>query len=300
MKKIVFFLCALFLTCLSVNASAGPGCNELEGVSGSFPGQIISGGKTRTYKIYVQTKYKNNRPTPLVVDFHGFGMSALFQYQYTQMWALAEKFKFILVTPQGIENSWNAGNCCDPAKNLGVQDVQFVSDMIDQIMEDYCINPNRIFATGFSNGGSLSIRLGCDLSDRIAAIAPVASGGLPLSCKPSRPVPIISFKGTADPTYGKALIAIEMARQKNGCSNETEIYYQEGDVTCIAYKDCDENASVVFCEIEGGGHNWPGTWDLCEYVGPIICELYKIGYTTQDIDASRAIWKFFAEHSMPE
>ncbi|MBW1819889.1 MAG: hypothetical protein JRJ60_22345, partial [Deltaproteobacteria bacterium] len=187
---------------------------------------------------------------------------------------------------------------CGDAVDLDIDDVGFVSDLIDKIMEDYCINPDRVFGTGFSNGGIFSYRLACELSDRIAAIAPVASYNGTLSCSPSRPVPIIAFHGTDDPVipYANGVASIEAWAYHNGCSDETQIYYQEGDVTCIQYMGCDEGADVVFCTIDGGWHNWPGAIDLCEK-SPPTC--WMTGYTTQDIDASRAIWKFFAEHSMP-
>ena len=83
----------------------------------------------------------------------------------------------------------------------------------------------------------------------------------------------------------------------NGCSNETTVVYQKGDATCRAYEDCEEDASVVFCTIDGGGHNWPGAIDLYA-LDPIT--YYWAGYTTQDVDASLKIWKFFAEHSFPD
>lgn len=297
----IFIFIIVFVPAISTNA--GPGCKYLTGESGYFPDQtIISGGMERNYILYVPPKYKNNRPTPLVFNFHGLGSDAESQLNYTQMFDLADKFKFILVAPNGVGNSWNGGLCCDPAMTLGIDDVGFVSDLIDKISEDYCINQDRIFATGISNGGFLSYRLGCELSDRIAAIAPVASANytnLSLSCEPTRPVPVLAFNGTADVLvpYINGQLSIEAWAYNNGCSDETTVVYQKGDVTCRAYQDCEEDASVVFCTIEGGGHNWPGAIDLYA-LDPVA--FWWAGYTTQDIDASRKIWKFFAEYSFPD
>ena len=144
----------------------------------------------------------------------------------------------------------------------------------------------------------MSIRLACELSDRIAAIAPVAAGSVPPSCNPLRPVPIIAFKGTLDqPSYPFVAANIELVSIHNGCTDKTEIYYQKGNTICTAYKGCYKNSDVVFCDIEGGGHSWPGAiLDLCLAQGyPPDC-YYAASH---DIDASWAIWKFFEKHSMP-
>lgn len=296
--------CALLSSLFMVSSAyAGPGCQDLTGEPGFFPSETISsGGMERSYMLYVHSRYNNSRPTPLVFNFHGLDSNAAGQYGYTEMHMLAEKFKFILVTPNGYGSSWNGGLCCDPAAAADIDDVGFASDLIDKIMEDYCINPDRVFSTGISNGGFISNRLACELSDRIAAIAPVASANYTnytLACAPPRPVPIIAFNGTADVLvpYAHGVASMQAWANHNGCSGETEIYYQEGDVTCIAYKECDEGADVVPCTIAGGGHNWPGAIDLFE-LDPVT--YWWAGYTTQDIDASRAIWKFFADHSMED
>jgi polyhydroxybutyrate depolymerase len=300
-----------------VIATAGKGCKNLAGESGQFYKTIISNGIEREYLLYVPPKYKSNRPTPLVFNFHGLSRDPDFHFWYTNMSELADKYKFILAFPLGWgaevggPPSWNGGFCCNPAVANNIDDVTFVSDMIDQISSEYCVNHKRIFATGHSNGGFMAARLGCELSERIAAIASNSGFDVAMNCDPSRPVPVIVFHGTADvvaPYEGGPGIfpilppapnvqeeVLEWASM-NGCSDETVVTYQKGDVTCITYEDCEDDASVTLCTIEGGGHNWPGDIDLCELF-PAGC--LASGYTTQDINASRAIWKFFAAYSMP-
>ena len=307
MKKITVSLCVLVLAFFSVNASYADPVPTEE--------MITSGGIDRTYLLYVPPGLNENKPAPLVFDFHGLGSDAQKQYGYSRMWTLADKYKFILVTPNGYGNSWNGGQCCYPANGIPpdgsgitpVDDVLFVSDMIDKLTEEYRIDQKRIYAIGFSNGGFLSNRLACELSNRIAAIALVASADVtfPGSCDPSFPVPIIAFHGTADPRipYNSAIATIFDWVDRNGCSDKTEIYYQEGDVECVAYKACYKNADFVFCTIAGGGHNWPGAVDLIDqYCGgnpdPNMCPVWFAGYTTTDIDASQAIWNFFSKHSL--
>jgi polyhydroxybutyrate depolymerase len=302
-RKIVS-LPALIIFCIMVlpvvSAYAGPGCKDLPGEPGYFPDlEMESGGMTRTYNLYVHPRYKNSRPTPLVLNFHGYGGTNHSQEAYSNLLEKADKYKFILVSPLGIGLSWNAGACCGQAVADNIDDVGFVSDLIDKISAEYCINPDRIFSTGMSNGGFLSYRLACELSDRIAAIAPVAATNRMPTCEPTRPVPVISFNGTDDPlvSHEHAWSTIEWWAENNGCTDETTVVYQKGDVTCVAYEDCEEDASVKFCSVEGGGHNWPGSYDLCE-IRPDTC--WWSGYTTQDVDAALKIWKFLAEHTFPD
>ena len=163
-------------------------------------------------------------------------------------------------------------------------------------------------------GAAMSQRLACELSDRIAAIGPVASGTpwiiWPDICEPERPVSIIQFNGTADvliPFEGgpHGLSGIEVPPVPEmfgawvdlyGCSSETEVVYEKGEVTCIEYEGCEDDATLRHCIVEGGGHNWPGAVDLYE-MNP-VANWWAGPHTTEDIDASREIWKFFAEHGM--
>lgn len=314
-RKILLLVVIIGLVFPVFSAHAEPDCKYLTGESGYFINKTItSNGLLREYDLYVPLNYKSNRPTPLVFNFHGLGSNAAAQLGYGQMFDLADKYKFILVAPNGVGNSWNAGICCGYARDNNIDDVQFVSDLIDEISSEYCIHPKRVFATGLSNGGFMSAHLACELSNRIAAVAPVAGIDLPEDCEPERPVPLLEFHGTSDlivpylggtgfpyPGVPADLPDVWETIQEwlllNGCSEESVYTYQKGDATCIAFEDCEEDATVEHCWIEEGGHTWPGTWDLCD-VYPPLCWLF--GKTSQDIDASRKIWKFFAEHPMPD
>jgi len=294
----ILFLCIMVLPVAS--AFAGPGCKDLPGEPGYYPDlEMESGGMTRIYNLYVPPKYKDNKPTALVLNFHGYGGTHDSQEAYSQLLEKADKYKFILVSPLGIGNSWNAGGCCGQAVEENIDDVGFASDLIDKISADYCVDPARVFSTGMSNGGFISYRLACELSDRIAAIAPVAGTNRMPTCEPTRPVPVIAFNGTADPLvqHGPAKETIEWWADHNGCTDEMTEVFQNGDVTCDAYEECQEDAAVVFCSIEGGGHNWPGSYDLCE-IRPDTC--WWSGYTSLYIDAALEMSKFFAKHPMPE
>lgn len=152
-------------------------------------------------------------------------------------------------------------------------DVQFLTDLIDSLTGDYAVDPDRLYVTGISNGGSMCFVLSCALSDRIAAIGTVA--GLFTypwdACERERPIPLIAFHGTADPIVPydggplagpageappvRAWVADYAAR--NGCATERELPPQ-GAVTGTRWTQCDGGADVVLYTVAGGGHTWPG------------------------------------------
>jgi polyhydroxybutyrate depolymerase len=220
------------------------------------------------------------------------------------MSAFSDVFKFILVAPKGLSRNWDVSSSS--------RDVTLVADIIEAVSEDYRIHPDRIYATGISKGGGMSQRLACSLSDQIAAIGLIAVGNPWFLnsdvCEPARPVPFIQFNGTADliiPYYGGThpISGREMPPVADmfgawldlyGCSGQAKLAYCNGEVTCFVYEDCDDEATIKHCIVEGGGHNWPGAVDLYE-LDP-EANWWAAPHTTTNIDASEAVWKFFAQH----
>jgi len=254
------------------------------GASGSSQVQIESGGALRTFLLRVPPQYKSSEPTPLVFNFHGYTMTAELQETYTGMTETALAAGFILAYPQGIGNSWNAGQtCCGEALLKNVDDVGFARDMVASISEQYCIDPSRVFSTGFSNGGYLSNRLACEASDVFAAVAP-ASGVIDISiCTPPRPVPVMQSQGTVDPLvpYQRSKNTNDYWVEYNKCTGTPSTVYQRGNATCTVYDNCAQGASVEWCEVERMGHAWP------------------IGQTRYgSLDDSDAFWEFFTRHPM--
>jgi polyhydroxybutyrate depolymerase len=285
------------------------GCNALGQKSGTFPRKsVFSGGFDRQYDLLVPSGYTPGKPAPLVFNFHGFTADPETQDSLSGMSRLAEEAGFILVTPKGTGNEgvlgWNAGECCGQAASENVDDVAFTSDMIDRISAEYCVDSSRIYATGMSNGAFMSYRLACELSGRIAAVGPVAGVTIVDPCLPSRPVPIISFNGTADllvwydgAIYESVPRTIARWSMRNGCSREIETVYKRGNARCEAYRKCRGGATVELCTICGGGHSWPGGMDI----SLLVPHTFGIeGDTTLDINASRAMWEFFQKHPMPQ
>ena len=256
-----------------------------------------SAGGLRWYYLHVPRGYRPQK-TELVLNFHGYTSDPLQEALLSKMNAAADARGIIVAYPAGQGRSWNAGLCCgQSAWVTQVDDVQFVRDTIDAISRSYCIDPKRVFATGMSNGGFLSHRLGCELSDRIAAIAPVAGAMGIADCNPPRHVPVMHFHGTLDPLVpyngGSALGFPSVAEStagwvmRNGCSASTTDIYSHGDATCTQW-DCPTDGETVLCTIDGGGHTWPGGTPVP-----------ALGKTSTDLDATSEMLDFFDRHPMP-
>jgi polyhydroxybutyrate depolymerase len=235
---------------------------------------------------------------PLVLNFHGYSSNAMQEDFLSQMSSKADAAGFIAIHPEGTSNSWNAGACCGQAATDMVDDVGFTKAILDEAASKLCVDAKRVFVTGMSNGGFMSNRLGCELADRVAAIAPVAGvTGIP-TCTPSRPMPVIHFHGTADmlvPYDGNAsngfipvLDDFAAWGKRDACTDTPSTTYTMGDVTCQSYLHCDGGAQVTLCTVQNGGHTWPGGTPVP-----------ALGYTTTNINATDAMWSFFQAHPLP-
>lgn len=281
--------------------AAPAACEGKTGETGDSNLELMFGGLLRDADIHVPAGYDPSAATALVLNFHGFLSYAGQEAEISEMSAASDERGFIVVYPSGTSSSWNTGPlCCGTAASLGVDDVGFVAALIDELAKRYCIDPKRVFATGMSNGGFLSNRLGCELSDRIAAIAPVSGVfGFPVEeCAPGRKVPVIHFHGTGDlvvPYDGNAFLGYIPAqesvgrwREIDGCGVTGEVVYNVGDSECVSANGCADGSDVVLCTIDGGGHQWPGGQPLPGG-----------GVVTMDLDATNVMLDFFEEHPMP-
>ncbi|MBT8466237.1 MAG: hypothetical protein KJO57_16275 [Deltaproteobacteria bacterium] len=304
----VFALGGLLLGCGSGSSSsssastASLGCTNGTLDSSTTHVDLEFDGMVRSYEIHVPPSYDGMTPAPLVLNFHGFTSSGLGQQASSNMDATADAEGFLAVYPNGLDQSWNAGLCCGRSATLGVDDVGFTRAVIEDLSARGCIDPSRVYATGMSNGGFFSHRLACEAADVIAAVAPVA-GVLaldPATCTPSRPISILHLHGTGDPLVrydGGGLAdspSVESSiagwLDRNGCTGEPTVTFQNGSATCETTDDCDGDASVTLCTIEGAGHCWPG--QPCRVLG-------DLGESTTDIDANEAIWRMFSSVRLP-
>jgi polyhydroxybutyrate depolymerase len=274
-------------------------CTGKLGVAGDKPVTLMVGGKARDFLLHVPATYDPAKRTPLAFVFHGYTMTAAQIATASHFAATADKHGMIAAFPNGLSSSFNAGDCCGLAQTDGVDDVAFTSAMIAALDADYCVDAKRVFSAGFSNGGFLSYRLACELSDKIAAIAPVA-GGLRLdvaACAPKRPVPVLHIHGTGDllvPYNGgvgtqPVSYSIDAFKAKNGCAAGAGkvVFTKDPDVSCTKWDGCTAGADVELCTVAGGGHQWPGG-DTLPYGGS----------ASPNLDSSETIAAFFDAHPM--
>lgn len=276
------------------------GCGDENGVPGTETRTLEHDGETRTFHVHIPPSYQSGVPMPVVFNFHGrtpvaFGEASTQQQSVSKLYAKGDEAGFIVVNPQGLseangEQTWNAGQCCTADSSR--DDVGFVEAMLDVLATTLCVDERRVYSAGLSNGGMMSHRLACELSDRFAAIAPVAAYNGAGACNTARPVPVISFHGTDDPlvAYGLAVLANDGWVERNGCNPEPQETFRNGDSHCDTYAGCNGGAEVVFCTVDGGGHTWPGGLDLSSF---------GFGKTTQDLSANDAMWELFERHALP-
>lgn len=270
----------------------------LPGTSGG--GALISGRIRRTYWLHLPAGYQSKYPYPLVLNFHGYASSAQAQEMRTGFSQLADEKGFIVAYPQGAigpggKTGWASGAPNRPTTD----DVGFVSNLLDNLEAKLCVNLQRIYATGFSNGGGMTALLACRMADRIAAFASVSGSYYPLvmSCDPGRAVPILEIHGTNDSTvpYNGNLAVHEMPvmdwlqhwANEDGCRPQPVKLELSTAITVFEWTGCGGGSVVVHYRLAGGIHTWPSgvgfKWT------PLV---------DRQLDANALIWDFFSAHQL--
>ncbi len=301
--------------------STGPG----DWVAGDYPEGLATqtyleltglpnqGGAARQYKVHVPPSYDPEQPMPVVFCFHGLGQNAvMFCVDGAGMPAKADAEGFILVMPNGLQNSWNAGTCCGSAVTSKLDEVGFVRAVFAEISKHLNIDLSRVYATGLSNGGYLSYRLACEASDLFVAVAPGAGaigmddigGGTDArgdfeACEPSHPVSVLDIHGTKDTlvSYSLQQPSLERIAALNGCCSTTVSAVQpasSGDATCVTFEGCPSGIEVTGCTVEGGGHVWFGSESCGTGAGPSGCAI--VGKDSDSLVNTDVIWEFFSAH----
>lgn len=278
-------------------------CQGLTLGTGTWDETLVHAGQVRHYRVHVPEGYAPTRPTPVVLAFHGYAADEREQEALSRLSDEADARGFIAVYPRALEGEepagWNAGICCGTGQHTRVDDVGFVDTLLAELDSRVCVDTQRVYATGFSNGGFFAYRLACERAEQFAAIAPVASVEGYGPCTPARPVAVMHFHGTRDATiayeggthplvagpFPSARESVERWAWRDGCTIRPVTTWQRGDSTCESALSCDEGSAVILCTVNGGGHTWPG--------GLVPPEL---GATTHDLDATREMWRFFSAH----
>ncbi|MGI8508761.1 MAG: alpha/beta hydrolase family esterase, partial [Gemmatimonadaceae bacterium] len=220
--------------------------------------------------------YDGKHALPLILAFHGSSASASVIEHETALDQRADSLGIIVVYPEGLHRAWNIGECCRYSFKQGVDETHFVSAIMDAVERVFTIDSSRVYAVGYSDGGTLSYILACNLPNRFTAVAAVAATLFrpEPDCNLPRSVPVMIVHGTADshvPYGGRAggpagvrgphfeHSAPEVTQfwtTRDGCAPVPEAM-QSGNVTTERYL-CRDSAEVVFYTVKGGEHGWPG------------------------------------------
>jgi polyhydroxybutyrate depolymerase len=208
---------------------------------------LQSGGMSRTYLLHIPPGYDGMKPLPLVFDVHGYTSFASEQMMRSKWDKMADKEGFVLIDPEGVNKSWNAGSCCGGNSQ---DDVKYFRDVVAKATADLCIDKKRVYVSGHSNGGAMTHRLACEAADIFAAAAPVCGWMTISNCNPSRPIPLLSIRGLND---GTVKIEGADADVNEWLSNDKCAKEQvTTSGVCKTYKSCDAGTQVMDCRPRGG------------------------------------------------
>ncbi|MGY5875281.1 MAG: PHB depolymerase family esterase [Candidatus Thorarchaeota archaeon] len=273
---------------------------------------MVVDNRDRSFLVRVPPSYSEDSDYPLVIGIHGAGNNAKIFEERSGFTEIVERENFIICYPNGNGRleysflSWNAGYCCGYALDNDIDDVNFIIELINHLQNEYSIDSNRVYITGMSNGGILTHRLGAELSDTLAAIAPIASaiGGyatsgsdLMLPPSPTSALPVLMIHGTADTHVaydgGEAFLStggridlsvnesVSFWVENNNCSRTPEVSVSENNLV-ETKKYTGGYASVLLYSIYNGLHIWPG----------------EATENQKALEASEVIWSFFKNHSL--
>lgn len=280
------------------------------------PGRLIHQDLQREYIVHLPTGYTGQEQLPIIIFLHGGSGSAQSAMGFTLMNSISNLEGFLVAYPQGIGPvdgggfSWADGRGTS-ADALNIDDVGFVDKLIDSLSITYPIDSNRIYLSGFSNGGFMTQRIACEMPERFAAMASLgASMSLELAanCAPEKAIPMFIINGTADqfvpfnggpsgvvgpiiPTFD----LVDFWKNNNGCTTILDSLElpdldpsEESTITSFGFTNCACEADVQLYRVNNGGHTWPGV-ENTNY------EMIA-GETNEDIQASFELWRFFEQY----
>ncbi len=301
--KIVCCTALLLGTMLETLSSSLAGPDKIAG--STFEQSIDVSGLERTYHVHLPDAVPPIDGLPVLIVLHGGGGSGKQVEQSTGFSDLADQEGFVAVYPDGTGRlprrlTWNAANCCAYAHAKDIDDVSFISALIEQLIADYDVNPARMYVTGHSNGAMMTFRIACELADQVAAAAPYAGALNADSCVPDSPVPMLIMNGEDDANvpvaggtstnvgYGgedsridtPTVFAVDTWVAANSCTDPPSVEDSPAAMTTL-WSDCANNSQVEQVLI----HNWQHSWPSIAAGAPI--------------DASRVIWDFVSQFVKP-
>jgi len=243
----------------------------------------------RSYLLHIPPGLNSQQPVPVIFAFHGYSSTPYQMQTVTEFDNVADLANFLVVYPKGVEYSWNTGEK-GPGSAIAqnVDEPAFIRQMLSDLDTIANIDPKRIYAVGWSQGGALVYRLACDMSDTFAAIASVSGPMEYSACQPPQAVSVIHVHGLADTTvpysgggsYDRSPVEQGIATwvQLDDCTGSAQVEKPTNIITHTAYASCQAGTAVELYTIDSGRHDWP-----YKHVWP----------------ASEIIWDFFEAHPKP-
>lgn len=235
--------------------------------AGDHTATLQHDGRARTYLLHVPSGVTGTVPTALVLDLHGAGGNGRQQRQMSGWDAVADREGFLAVYPDGIDGYWNVDDtCCGTAGRERIDDVGFLRAIVEELGRASCIDRRRIYVTGFSNGGGLTHRMGCDAADLVAAIAPSDTDLRTQPCQASRPISMIEFRGlddTLEPYEGGVVGPPGGQYVSPGGPGSLALWAEINECTgtpatteryCETYTQCAGGVETTLCSLPGVGH----------------------------------------------
>ena len=267
--RTVFVLCTILIVSGSGCAFAKSSAVKL----GSSRNAIWIQNRKRTYIVHIPGNYNAEMKVPLLVVLHGGLGTARTGAWDSRMSSQADKDGFVAVYPSGYLRTWNAGECCGLARRKDIDDVAFIRTLIEKLKSELSIDPDRVYVTGISNGGMMAYRLGRELSDQIAAIAPIEACMYSTPVKGNDAVSVVAFHGTGDHVVpydggtghmmGYHLRATAVAenirywRDWDNCNKESTRSEIQG-VQKEVFAGGRNGTEVCLYTLPKAGHAWPG------------------------------------------
>jgi polyhydroxybutyrate depolymerase len=281
------------------------GCTEYAPDATTADSMEHGGGK-RTYRVYVPPQYQDGTPLPLVLMLHG-GVGTGRQLENTSgMNDVARREGFLVVYPDGLGRTWNAGSCCGRAARDNVDDIGFIKALLDTVAGRLSVDRGRVYMTGMSNGALLSLRMACESPETLAAVGSVAGTVVLETCQPRVPIPLIMIHGEDDghvrvdgntgcgPGNANGMAVqevIDTFSAANGCpTGPTSTTEQHDTGSCQLRSGCAGGSQVALCLLPNAGHEWHGgsfipDLTVCQGDGPQV-----------DFPTSEVLWRFFSGH----
>lgn len=281
---------------------------------GRFTLTIKSGDFDRVAHIHIPAGYKPDMKPPLVLLLHGAGGNGPGILDKDEWATKADKEGFVAVAPDGLPALprmppnfrtnpalWNSGQLRPNSPRAAIDDVAYIRRLLDELKEKVPYDETRVFCAGHSNGGGMTFRLACELSERFAAAGVVAGMNDSIDTKPKKPLPMLYIVGTKDlltPIDGGE-VKLPWGHRQNvpvaemlaawakvmGCETEPKTISDKDGVKTVEYAAKPGGAKLSVIYIEGQGHNWPG--------GTSALPESMVGPSTNKLDATDALWDFF-------